>query len=103
MKRFLLCLMSVVTFSLANAVNYCATASWGYAGTGVTGGGSATPTLVTSVSELKSALKGKNKVIIVTKSLTFTSMVTVQDLENIVYYIVIYIIRNDNLNKLFTF
>ena len=68
-----------------HAVNYCAPQSWGYAGTSVTGGGSATPTLVASVSELKSALgsKAKNKVVIITKDLTFTSMLTIQDAQNI--------------------
>ena len=75
--------MVLASWAMGYAVNYCASQSWGCAGTGVTGGGSATPTLVSSVSDLKNALKGKNKVIIVTQSLTFTSMVTVQDLENI--------------------
>ena len=86
MKRLLICLMSVVTFSLVNAANYCASSSWGYAGTSVTGGSSATPTLVSSVSELKSAIGGKtpkNKVVIITTSLTFTSMLTMQDASNI--------------------
>ena len=74
MKRFiLLCALCAITVSLS-AFNYCTEQSWGYAGTTVTGGGSATPTLVKSVSELKSALnKGKNKVIIITQNLTFTS------------------------------
>ena len=76
MKKLLLCILSMMTMGL-QAVNYCANQSWGYAGTSVTGGGSATPTLVTSVSGLKSALgsKAKNKVVIITKDLTFTSMV----------------------------
>ena len=85
MKKLLLATILLVTFSLAHAVNYCATQSWGYAGTSVTGGGSATPTLVSSVSQLKSALgsKAKNKVVIITQDLTFTSMVTIQDAQNI--------------------
>ena len=84
MKRFiLLCALCAITVSLS-AFNYCAEQSWGYAGTTVTGGGSATPTLVKSVSELKSALnKGKNKVIIITQNLTFTSMLSVQDGSNV--------------------
>lgn len=66
-----------------SAVDYCATSAFGY-GAGATGGGSATPTLVSSVSQLQSALnKGKNKVIIITQSLTFTSMLSVQDGSNV--------------------
>ena len=85
MKRILFTLLCSLVLVSAQAVNYCATQSWGYAGTSVTGGGSATPTLVSSVSELKSALgsKPKNKVVIITKNLTFTSMVTIQDAQNI--------------------
>lgn len=84
MKKFLLCALSLVTLSL-QAINYCAPQSWGYAGSSVTGGGSATPTLVSSVSELKSAIgsKAKDKVVIITKSLTFTSMLTMQNAQNV--------------------
>ncbi len=84
MKKFLLCAFSLVTLSL-QAINYCAPQSWGYAGSSVTGGGSATPTLVSSVSELKSAIgsNAKNKVVIITKSLTFTSMLTMQNAQNV--------------------
>ena len=67
------------------AVNYCATASWGYAGN-VTGGDNAKPTLVSSFSELKSAIGSKtpkNKVVIITKDITFTTMLTMQDAQNI--------------------
>ena len=74
----LLCCVTTVT-----AANYCASSAWGN-GKNATGGGSATPTLVKSVSELKSALnKGKNKVIIITQDLTFTSMLSVQDGSNV--------------------
>ena len=84
MKKVFVCLLVLCAMTM-QAVNYCATQSWGYAGTSVTGGGSASPTLVASVSELKSALgsKAKNKVVIITKSLTFTSMLTIQDAQNI--------------------
>ena len=84
MKKFLLCAIILVTLSL-QAINYCAPQSWGYAGSSVTGGGSATPTLVSSVSELKSAIgsKAKDKVVIITKSLTFTSMLTMQNAQNV--------------------
>ena len=69
----LLCCVTTIS-----AANYCASSAWGN-GKNASGGGSATPTLVKSVSELKSALnKGKNKVIIITQDLTFTSMLSVQ-------------------------
>lgn len=74
----LLCCVTTVT-----AANYCASSAWGN-GKNATGGGSVTPTLVKSVNELKSALnKGKNKVIIITQDLTFTSMLSVQDGSNV--------------------
>lgn len=84
MKKVLLIASLFWMVSSVSAVTYCASAPWGYAGTNVTGGGSATPTLVKSVSELKAALnKGKNKVIIITQNLTFTSMLSVQDGSNV--------------------
>ena len=84
MKKVLLIASLFWMVSSVSAVTYCASAPWGYAGTSVTGGGSATPTLVKSVSELKAALnKGKNKVIIITQNLTFTSMLSVQDGSNV--------------------
>ena len=71
------------SISASAAVTYCTSSAVGY-GKEVTGGGSATPVLVGSVSELQSALnKGKNKVIIITKSLTFTKMLSVQDGSNV--------------------
>jgi len=83
MKRMLAVALCALLLMPVWAVNYCASSSWGY-GSGATGGGNATPTLVKSVSELKSALnKGKNKVIIITQDLTFTSMLSVQDGSNV--------------------
>ena len=85
MKLFRSIVLAVGLFYISglSAVNYCANAAWGY-GKNATGGGNATPVLVSSVSDLKSALnKGKNKVIIITKSLTFTSMMSVQDGQNV--------------------
>ena len=84
MKRILL-LFAVVSFlisSYATDAPYCATAAFGY-GASATGGGDAAPTLVSSASDLKNALKGSNKVIIITKSFTVTSMITGQDMKNI--------------------
>lgn len=69
--------------TLSAAVTYCTSSAVGY-GASATGGGSATPVLVSSVSQLQSALnKGKNKVIIITADLTFTSMLSVQDGSNV--------------------
>ena len=76
MKRFFLlsamCAISVVLC----AVDYCAPGSWGYAGTNVTGGGSASPTLVKNESELKTALKSSNKVIIITQNITVSNQIS---------------------------
>lgn len=64
-------------------VTYCTSSAFGY-GNGATGGGTATPVLVSSVSQLQSALnKAKNKVIIITQNLTFTTHMTVQDGSNV--------------------
>ena len=85
MKKIALIVLCSLFLLPIKAVNYCAPQSWGYAGSNVTGGGSATPTLVSSVSQLKSAVgsKAKNKVVIITKDLTFTSMLTMQDAQNV--------------------
>lgn len=58
------------------AVNYCATSSWGYAGTSVTGGGNATPTLVANESQLISALGSAGSVIIITQDITVTNHIS---------------------------
>ena len=58
------------------AVDYCASSAWGYAGTSVTGGGNAAPTLVQSESELKNALKNSNKVIIITRDITISDQIS---------------------------
>ncbi len=85
MKKIALIVLCSLFLLPIKAVNYCATQSWGYAGSSVTGGGNATPTLVTNVSQLKSAVgsKAKNKVVIITKDLTFSSMLTMQDAQNV--------------------
>lgn len=57
------------------AVNYCATSSWGYAGN-VTGGGNATPTFVSNESQLATALNTKNSVIIITQDITVTNHIS---------------------------
>lgn len=75
MKKLFLLLALIVTTQLS-AVNYCASSSWGYAGTSVTGGGSASPTLVSSASALESALGSNNKVIIITQDITVTNHIS---------------------------
>ena len=80
---FLSFLLIFSSVSASAAVTYCSSSAFGY-GSSADGGGSATPVLVSSVSELQSALnKGKNKVIIITQNLTFTKMLTVQDGSNV--------------------
>ena len=87
MRKFFLfvsILFASLAFSISTyaAVTYCAPSAFGYST--ATGGGSATPVLVSSVSDLQKALnKGKNKVIIITANLTFTKMLSVQDGENV--------------------
>ena len=77
-------LIVLLGFSInLHAVTYCSSAAFGY-GASATGGGNATPTLVSTVDQLYNALhKGKNKVIIITASLTFTSMRTVKEGANV--------------------
>lgn len=85
MKKVLVLALCALLLVPAKAVDYCASSSWGY-GAGATGGGNATPTLVSTVSQLKSAIGGKkpkDKVVIITQNLTFTSMLTMQDAQNI--------------------
>ena len=82
MKKVLLILSLVWTVVSVKAVEYCSGTSWGYAGTNVTGGGSATPTLVSSESELKSALKS-NKVIIITADITVSGQISIEGKNHI--------------------
>lgn len=85
MKKVLVLALCALFLVPAKAVDYCASSSWGY-GAGATGGGNATPTLVSTVSQLRTAIGGKkpkDKVVIITQNLTFTSMLTMQDAQNI--------------------
>ncbi|MBQ4395842.1 MAG: hypothetical protein II825_11200 [Paludibacteraceae bacterium] len=70
MKKSLFIALCAFALLPLNAVNYCASSSWGYAGNSVTGGGNATPTLVSSESALKTALGKGNNVIIITQDIT---------------------------------
>lgn len=76
MKKTCIIALSFLFFLSAHAVNYCASQSWGYAGTSVTGGGTATPTLVDSESKLSSALGKAGSVIIITKNITVSSHIS---------------------------
>ena len=83
MKKYYFISAFIALSVCMQAFNYSSENAWGYAGN-VTGGGSATPTLVSSVSALEKALnKQKNKVVIITKDLTFSSMTTIQDAQNL--------------------
>ena len=74
MRNILLSILLCAWVS-AQAVNYCASSSWGYCGD-ITGGGNVTPTLVKSESELKSALKSSNKVILITQDITISDQLS---------------------------
>lgn len=81
--RALILAIGLVCVSAIHAIDYCANSPFGY-GKNATGGGNASVTLVSSVSELTNALNKKNnKVVIITNSLTFSSMSTIQDAENL--------------------
>ncbi len=87
-QNFLRCVLALsasivmVTSAVAAEPAFCSSTAFGY-GRRATGGGNATPTLVSSVSELSAACKSTTaKVIIITKSLTFTSMLTIQNCSN---------------------
>ncbi|MCR5505210.1 MAG: InlB B-repeat-containing protein, partial [Elusimicrobiaceae bacterium] len=86
MKKFVfffLVLLLGWSSNVSAAVTYCTSSAVGY-GENATGGGNATPVLVSSVSQLQSALKGaKNKVIIITQDLTFTSLMSVSGLDGV--------------------
>lgn len=71
MKKILLIFSLLVIALGVSAVNYCASAAWGY-GKNATGGGNATPTLVSNESALKNALKSDNKVIIITQDISLS-------------------------------
>ena len=76
MKKIALIVLCSLFLLPIKAVNYCATQSWGYAGSSVTGGGNATPTLVTNESQLTTALNKKNNVIIITQDITVTNHIS---------------------------
>ena len=76
MKRLYLILAAICSTMSLMAIDYCATSSWGYAGTNVTGGGNATPTLVKNESELSTALNKKGSVIIITQDITVTNHIS---------------------------
>lgn len=67
---FLVCIASSL-----QAINYCSSVSWGYAGN-VTGGGNANPTLVDSESKLTSALGKAGSVILITKDITVSNHIS---------------------------
>ncbi len=76
MKKVLVLALCALFLVPLKAVDYCASSSWGYAGTSVTGGGNATPTFVTNESELSAALNKKNSVIIITQNITVTNHIS---------------------------
>ena len=75
MKKTLFVALCAFALLPLNAVNYCASSSWGYSGS-VTGGGNANPTFVSNESELSNALNTKNSVIIITRDITVTNHIS---------------------------
>ena len=76
MKKIIILVLCSLFLVPCKAVDYCASLSWGYAGTNVTGGGNATPTFVTNESQLSTALSTKNSVIIITQDITVTNHIS---------------------------
>ena len=82
MKRFYSLIAVIAMYLQVSAVDYCASSAWGY-GAGVTGGGNATPTLVTNAGELANALSGTDqKVVIITQNIEFSHRLSV-DVSNL--------------------
>ena len=81
MRKISIFVLGLLSLIPAYAVNYCASSSWGYCDA-VTGGGNASPTLVKSESELKTALKSNNKVIVITQDITLNGQIS-SDKSNI--------------------
>ena len=78
-KLFTLIVALMAGYGVMFGMNYCAESSWGYAGTNVTGGGNAKPTLVSTYTELRKALTtGTNqpKVIIIMQDIEFHEKIT---------------------------
>ena len=76
MKKVLVLALCSLFLVPLKAVKYCAPSSWGYAGNSVTGGGNATPILVTNESELSAALSKKDRVILITQNITVTNHIS---------------------------
>lgn len=73
MKKLLILLLLAVHIGASAEVSYCASAPVGY-GKNATGGGTASPTLVSNADELQKALKAEGqKVIIITQDITVSS------------------------------
>ena len=77
MKKLLILLLLAVHIGASAGVSYCASAPVGY-GQNATGGGAASPTLVSTADELQEALKAEGqKVIIITKDITVSSHISI--------------------------
>lgn len=77
MKKLLILLLLAVHIGASAEVSYCASAPVGY-GKNATGGGTASPTLVSTADELQKALTAKGqKVIIITQDITVSSHISI--------------------------
>ena len=74
MRKIIVLAISLLCILSVQAISYCAPSSWGYGGS-VTGGGSATPTLVNNVTAFKNALKS-NKVVIITQTISIEDQIS---------------------------
>lgn len=68
----------LLSANAVSAIDYCANSPIGY-GRNATGGGNATPTLVSNQSQLETALKNKAKVIIITKNITVSTHLSISN------------------------
>ncbi|MCQ2341903.1 MAG: hypothetical protein MJZ75_00210 [Paludibacteraceae bacterium] len=78
MKKSLFVLFSFLATMNAWSLNYCQSSAFGY-GKSATGGGNATPTVITSLGSISSS----NKVYVITQNITVSKMVKISKLSNI--------------------
>jgi len=84
MKKVYLFILTILTITVVHAQDQCKVVGWGTQNGGVTGGGSATPTVVTTYAALKTALTTSSvKVVHVSGTITFptTGRITIQDTD----------------------
>ena len=84
MKKVYLFILTILSITVIHAQDQCKVVGWGTQNGGVTGGGSATPTVVTTYAALKTALTTSSvKVVHVSGTITFPTAgrITIQDTD----------------------